>query len=319
MRSSNISVQCRLFPKLLTVRELTARNLGKALGNGFFRLDIGRFRLKIRSDIPLFSVAVGTLYAAHSCSLDGGEYDLDIAISPPNWLRRYAGRNVVFELSGERPFLPVDVSHAHALFEWGLNWAIGSYAHNYLILHSAVLETQGAGVLLSAVSGSGKSTLAAELALSGWRLLSDELALLDENFELIPCTRPVSLKNSSIDLISRRYPEAVFGPLARNTHKGSIAHLPAPATSVQRGNEGATPRLIVFPKWTAGASLRVSAVGQGEAAMRLIDQSFNYSTLGKSGFERLAGMVGLAEAWEIEYSSLDDARDALAELVEQHG
>ena len=304
---------------MLTVGELTARELDEALRCGCFRLEIGRFRLKIRSDIPLFSVALGTLYAAHSCTLDGGEYDLDIAISSPNWLRRHVGRNVVFELSGERPFLPVDAGHAHALFEWGLNWAIGSYAHNYLILHSAVLETQGIGVLLSAVSGSGKSTLAAELALSGWRLLSDELALLDENLELVPCTRPVSLKNSSIDLISHRYPEAVFGPLARNTHKGSIAHLPAPETSVQRGIDTAMPRLIVFPKWRDGASLRVSAVGQGEAAMRLIDQSFNYSTLGKPGFERLAGMVDLAEAWEIEYSSLDDARDALTELVEQHG
>ena len=269
---------------------------------GRFRLDIGRLRVKIKSRIPHFPLVFRTLYGRHSCAVNGGEYDFDICIAPPNWLRRHIARNVVFELSGERPFLPVDAGHAHALFEWGLNWTIGSFAHNYLILHSAVLETRGAGVLLSAVSGSGKSTLAAELALSGWRLLSDELALLDGKLELIPCVRPVSLKNSSIDLIHSRHPEAVFGPLARNTHKGSIAHLPAPGDSIRRGSESATPRLIVFPKWTDGASLRMRSVGQGQAAMRLIDQSFNYSTLGASGFERLAGLVSSAEAWEIEYS-----------------
>lgn len=300
---------------MLTVQKLADRDLGEALRYGDFRLDIGRLRIKVKSDSPVFLTALRSLYAQHSCAVDGGEYDFDIAISAPNWFRRHLARNIVFELSGERPFLPVATGHAHALFEWGLNWVIGSYAHNYLILHSAVLETQGAGVLLSAVSGSGKSTLAAELALSGWRLLSDELALLDENIELVPCTRPVSLKNASIDLIRHRYPEALFGPLAMNTHKGSIAHLPAPTKSIELGSECAVPRLIIFPKWKDGASLRVSAVGQGEAAMRLIDQSFNYSILGASGFERLTELVTRAEAWEIEYSSLDEAKDALTELV----
>ncbi|MBL8433042.1 MAG: HprK-related kinase A, partial [Dechloromonas sp.] len=296
---------------MLTVQDFSGRDLDEAMRQGRFRLDIGRLRVKVTSAIPDFPQALRTLYGRHPCAVNGGEYDFDITIAPPNWLRRYLARNVVFELSGERPFLPVAAGHAHALFEWGLNWTIGSFAHNYLILHSAVLETRGAGVLLSAVSGSGKSTLAAELALSGWRLLSDELALLDENLELIPCVRPVSLKNSSIDLIQSRHPEAVFGPPATNTHKGSIAHLPAPGDSVRRGSENATPRLIVFPKWTDGASLGIRAVGQGQAVMRLIDQSFNYSTLGASGFERLAGLVRSAEAWEIEYSSLDEARDAL--------
>ena len=304
---------------MLTVEDFSGRDLGEAMRQGRFRLDIGRLRVKVKSGIPHFPVVFKTLYGRHSCAVDGGEYDFDISIVPPNWLRRHIARNVVFELSGERPFLPVDAGHAHALFEWGLNWTIGSFAHTYLILHSAVLETRGAGVLLSAVSGSGKSTLAAELALSGWRLLSDELALLDERLKLIPCVRPVSLKNSSIDLIQSRHPEAVFGPLATNTHKGSIAHLPAPSDSIRRGSESATPRLIVFPKWVDGAALRMRAVGQGQAAMRLIDQSFNYSTLGASGFQRLVGLVSSAEAWEIEYSSLDKAREALNELVEHHG
>lgn len=304
---------------MLTVQDVSGRDLGEAMRQGRFRLDIGRLRVKIKSGIPHFPVVFTTLYGRHSCGVSGGEYDFDISITPPNWLRRHIARNVVFELSGERPFLPVDAGHAHALFEWGLNWTIGSFAHNYLILHSAVLETRGAGVLFSAVSGSGKSTLAAELALSGWRLLSDELALLDERLELIPCVRPVSLKNLSIDLIQSRHPEAVFGPLATNTHKGSIAHLPAPGDSIRRGSESANPRLIVFPKWVDGAALRMRAVGQGQAAMRLIDQSFNYSTLGASGFQRLARLVSSTEAWEIEYSSLDEARDALDELVEHHG
>ncbi|PKO35789.1 MAG: HprK-related kinase A [Betaproteobacteria bacterium HGW-Betaproteobacteria-7] len=303
----------------MIVRELSPEDIRESLTSGRFRLDAGSFRVKVTSDIWGFASALQVLYADHPCNLDGGEFDYDIGVIHPNLLRRYIRHNVVFELSGERPFLPVATDHAHALFEWGFNWSIGAHAHQFLILHSAVLETGGKGVLLSATSGSGKSTLAAEMALSGWRLLSDELALIDTEGRLQPCPRPVSLKNDSIEVIRTRHPEVVLGPLARDTHKGTIGHVPAPASAVARASELAIPRLIVFPKWQAGASLSIEPVAQGRAAMRLIDQSFNYSNLGPAGFVRLADLVGTAEAWDLEYSSLDEARDALRDLAAQYG
>ena len=286
---------------------------------GDLRLRIGRFTLKISSVLPEFESALRQLYAHYPASIKGGAYDYDIDISPPSFIRRWIRRNSLFHLSGDAPFLPMEAGHSHALFEWGLNWTIGSYAHNFLILHSAVVELNGCGILLAATSGSGKSTLAAELSLQGWRLLSDELALIDENLRLVPCARPVSLKNQSIALIKARHPEAVLGPPARDTHKGTIAHLPAPQSSVARNLETATPRLIIFPKWSADAPLRLTTVGSGQAALRLIDQSFNYPILGRQGFERLANLVESAEAWELEYSSLDEARNALEQLVSEHG
>jgi HprK-related kinase A len=205
------------------------------------------------------------------------------------------------------------------LFEWGLNWAIASCLHTQLIIHSAVLERNGAGVLLSATSGRGKSTLSAELMLQGWRLLSDELALVDAALELSPLSRPISLKNNSIELIRTRYPDAIFGPLARDTHKGTIGHLRALSTSVGLNAVKVLPRLIVFPKWSASAELSVRPVDAGTAAMRLIDQAFNYSILGEEGFRRMVELVKAAEAWEIEYASLDDAAEVLGELVNELG
>lgn len=300
----------------MRLRDYSGRDIRRALRCGDFRLLIGQFSLKISSVLPEFEIALMQLYAHYPASVAGGPYDYDIDISPPSFLRRWIRRNSSFGLSGDKPFLPMEVGHSHALFEWGLNWTIGSYAHNYLILHSAVVELDGCGVLLAAVSGSGKSTLAAELSLQGWRLLSDELALIDEKLQLVPCARPVSLKNQSIEVIQTRHPSANFGPFARDTHKGTIAHLPASDASVDRNLEVAIPRIIIFPKWTSGAPLRVTPVGSGQAALRLIDQSFNYPLLGRQGFERLADLVNSAEAWEVEYASLDEARETLEQLVE---
>lgn len=303
----------------LNLATCSGANFDTALRRGLVRLDLGALRIKIRSALPEFSRTFRQLYADHPISLSGGEYDFDIGISPSSFWRYRCRRNVTFEFSGETPFQPMDVGHAHALFEWGLNWAIASYLHQYLILHSAVLEWQGCGVLLSNASGSGKSTLSAELMLQGWRLLSDELALINSNLRLLPLSRPVSLKNNAIDLIRDRHRNAVIGPLARDTHKGTIGHLKASRCSVQKNNLLAIPKLLVFPKWSSGSGLRVQPVEPGLAATRLIDQAFNYSILGAEGFRRLIALVRSTEAWEIEYSSLDDARDALEELVFERG
>lgn len=301
---------------MLRLAAVPDADLDRSLCCGAFRLMIGGVSIRIDSEISELRTGLRRIYNHYPVSIDGGRYDYDLQIRPASPLRRWFRRNAVFALSGQAPFLPMAAEHAHALFEWGLNWAIGSSMHQYLVLHSAVVEKNGKGVMLAATSGSGKSTLAAELVMRGWRLFSDELALIDgPEPTLIPFPRPVSLKNQSIELIQRRHPRAVLGPLAHDTHKGTIAHLMVPDDSVERAAEAVRPALIVFPKWSGDAELQVNPVGPGSAAMRLIDQSFNYSILGQLGFQRLADLVQSAEAWEVNYSSLDDVVDALEELI----
>lgn len=299
----------------MRLSDLSRSAVCKALKAGSLRLRIGRFNLKLDSDVSEFAEAFIKLYGEYPITIGQGVYDYDLSVRHASWLRRYVRRSVSFGLSGDHPFMPMAPDHAHALFEWGLNWTLGCEAHNYLILHSAVVEFHQRGVLLSAVSGSGKSTLAAELSLQGWRLLSDELALVDKGLNLVPCPRPVSLKNQSIEIIRQRYPDADFGPKAQDTHKGTITHLVALNDSVAAATVIATPRLIVIPKWTAGAPLKLEPLGAGQAAMHLIDQSFNYSILGQEGFDRICRLVKQAPAWKLEYSSLDEAVEILEAMV----
>lgn len=301
---------------MLRLDDVPEKELRESLRTGTFRLSIGEFLLRIDSVIPELPEGLRCMYGRYPVSVSGGPYDFDLQIRPAAYWRRWFRRNAVFSLSGQTPFLPMTAEHAHALFEWGLNWTIGSSVHQYLILHSAVVEKNGKGVMLAALSGSGKSTLTAELVNRGWRLFSDELALIDApDLRLVSFPRPVSLKNESIELIRHRHPHACFGPLARDTQKGTIAHMRAPDESVDRASEAVVPALIMFPKWMAGSDLHVTPVGAGQAALRLVDQSFNYAVLGKLGFTHLAALVESAPAWELEYSSLDEAVDVLDELI----
>lgn len=292
--------------------------IARSLQRGTFRLAIGPVILRIESGLPEIRQALCDLYAHYPASVTGGYYDYDISIEPAAFGRRWWRRNATFVVSGERPFLPMRVEHAHAMFEWGVNWLMGSSSHQFLVLHAAVLAKGSHAVLLPAASGHGKSTLAAELVMRGWRLLSDEMALIRADLQLVPLPRPISLKNQSIDLIKARHPSAIIGPKARDTLKGTVAHMRVPESSLVLAHQTATPALIVFPRWQAGSERSLTPIGQGQAALRLIAQAFNYGILGKEGFDRLCRLVRQAPAWQLDYASLDVAAATVESMLLSH-
>lgn len=80
------------------------------------------------------------------------------------------------------------------MFEWGLNWVVAQNAHQFLVIHAAVVERHGRALIFPGAPGSGKSTLCAALLSRGWRLLSDEMALISrQNGEVTPFFRVLSV------------------------------------------------------------------------------------------------------------------------------
>ena len=192
--------------------------------------------------------------------------------------------------------------------EWGLNWCVYGLCHQFLIVHAAVLERHGRALILPAPSGSGKSTLCAALLFNGWRLLSDELTLIcPATGELIPLPRPVSLKNASIDVISKLVPSVQFGSRVEETSKGVVAHFPAPASAVALAQRRALPGWVVLPKYRAGAPTVLQPMERSRALIHLAQNAFNYDIFGREGFEVLADLAGRSSCFSFEYSDLAEA------------
>ena len=300
----------------MILRDISLDQFSRSLHSRHFGYQIGPFTVRLYSDVKQVAALFYRLYADCTLAVDPPIADFHMQLERPRNLRRWYRPQVYFRADGETPFAPFALDTAFPLLEWGFNWCIATRAHQYLMLHSAVVEKNGLGVLLPAWPGSGKSTLCAALVHRGWRLLSDEFGLVKpDTTSFVPCPRSIPLKNESIGVIRRFAPQAVLGPTFPKTRKGSVAHVKPPADSVARANEAARARFVVFPQFDAGNSATLKTLAKSRAFMKLAGNSFNYKLLGESGFRTVARIIDASDCYLFPFGDLDQAIGQLDELT----
>lgn len=304
--------------RLPTVSDLSLMSLAQGLRTGEIALQTGPLWMRIRSELPSLAPYLSSVYADYPVQRRAAFADFDVALATPSNLRRWFRPQAVFSVDGLEPFEPLPLEQAPAFLEWGMNWTIASSCHQWLMLHAACLERHGRAVLLPAPSGSGKSTLCAALALRGWRLLSDEMCLIEpDTLNLVALARPINLKNASIEVIRRFAPDARWGPTTYDTAKGLVTHLRAPAASVAAMDTPAAPAWIVFPRWAAGEDASLVPRSRRQTFIEVASNAFNYSSLGALGFSTMSRLVRSCSTFDFRYSRLDEAVEVFEWLAEE--
>ena len=295
------------MPIKRSLKSLNGNEIYQQLKNDGLVLAIGPFVFCIKS--PLISIAtnIERVYGDFQLLSHDDLIDFYVTIKKPRGLRSFYKPQVYFYSNEYSPFLPLPASQAFPLLEWGMNWCIAQHAHHYLLLHSAVLEKNGKSVILPAQSGSGKSTLCALLTLNGWRLLSDEMALINlKSNQLHALARPISLKNESINVIENQPCETIFSEVVNDTNKGTISHLKPSTDSVKNVDNTALPFAIVFPKYQANEAITITSTDQATAFMSIIENSFNYSVLGETGFKAVSKLIDNTQCYTLSYSNTEE-------------
>jgi HprK-related kinase A len=301
---------------MLTVASLSRAELEARLGGPGLSVQTGPFVSRIHSPIERIAEGIAKLYGDYPLREVDGFADFHVNMRRSGGVRRWYRPQVSFDIDGLEPFEPLPQEHAFPMLEWALNWCISTRAHAYLMIHAAVVERDGFAAILPAPPGSGKSTLCAALVSRGWRLLSDELALIrPQDGLLLPVPRPISLKNRSIDVIRAFARDPVISRPVENTTKGTVAHVKAPSDSVARAHESARPAWIVFPKYEAGAATSLEPIARARAFFRVAENAFNYSPLGAVGFNTLADTIDRSAIYDFRYSELEEAIAVFASLA----
>jgi HprK-related kinase A len=299
------------------IGDLTPDQLYERLAGPGLRIAIGPFVLRLHAPIDRFVADFSFAYADFPVCGENEISDFRIRVTPASRSWPWREAQAKFSAEGASPFQRFPRRLAMPFTEWGLNWCICSHAHQFLIFHSAVVEKAGRAALLAGPSGSGKSTLCAALLARGWRLLSDELALLDPaQGHLLPIPRPVALKGTSIGLIEGLLPAPRLGRVYAATHKGRIAYMRPPTEAVERQAEPATPAWVVFPTHFDASETRLEPVRKVAGFLRLETNCFNYKALGHTAFEALGKLVEASQCYELPFAEAAVAAELVDSLAE---
>lgn len=285
------------------------------LGRQGLRIPCGPFNVSLRSKLPSLPGILHCVYGDFPVLGDNEYVDFDVDLQAPTFARRFVRRQVSFSCDGRIPFKPLPTEQAFPMLEWGLNWVISSHAYGFLVIHAAAVERDGRALILAADPGSGKSTLCAALVHQGWRLLSDELTLVDlSNGTIFPIARPISLKNASINVVKNLGEDILLSPVCHDTAKGSIAHMKPPAASVAALGVAAIPAQMVFPKFSPNATLSSEIVGPAHAFLEIARHTFNLPVLAGDGFDAIARLVDQVRVSRISYASFDQVLPEIERL-----
>lgn len=297
------------------LRQLPQAELVRRLARGALALHVGPYVYKFRSNLQNIVSGLQTLYG--DFPLAGAEefVDFDVALQCTGLSQRLRGR-AEFLFDRQSPFETIPQGQSYAFLEWGMNWCVSLHANEYLKLHAAVVARRGRGIIMPGIPGAGKSTLCAALALTGWRVLSDEHALIPpHSTQLVPLCRPVSLKNESIEVIRSFAPAAVFGPLSKETHKGVVAHIKADLTTDSHERELLPAAAMLFPRYSTTEPQGLRPRRRTESFIIAAYHSFNYSMMGEVGFHAMKTLMETVPCYDLVYRDLDWAVHTVDELA----
>ena len=301
---------------LVRIRDLSPAELSRLLRGEGLCLRIGRFVARVQSSLARVADHIAMLYRHWPLEQQNEFADFRVRLASGPGLRRFRRESCRLLVDGEQwaTFVP---RLAPAYLEWGLNWCLFRRVYQYVVIHAAAVERDGLALILPAASGSGKSTVCAALVHRGWRLLSDELALVSPETGLVhAAAKPICLKNESLAAIRRFAPAARFGPAYHTPEDNTaISHLCPPTNTLIGLDVPARPELLIFPRYTAGASTSLDPVPRGTAFMHVAQAGFNYTALGRRGFQTVGRLIDDCDSYSLVYSDLDDAIPRIDELA----
>lgn len=287
------------------------------LSHSGIRVKLGPVNVQIQTKLPQLAKQLHFLYAFFDI-VEDEIIDIHVQILPKFSIKNPFSSFIRFYVDGQSPFPPFPTDQALAALEWGINLVIAIRVNHLLMFHSAAVERNGSLALLPAWPGSGKTTLCTALIHRGYRLFSDEFGLMDPFSDFFtPIPRLMPLKNQSIGVIRRFFPEAVLGDEIHNTQKGTIAHVRPSRDHISNSNQVTKAKWIIFPKWVANAQLTLESLPQSEAFLLLASNSFNYEILGESAFKAVTRLIKNCQCYKLVYSDFDSVLAMFNKLTDE--
>lgn len=205
---------------------------------------------------------------------------------------------------------------AFGMLLWHMNQETIRRSHRFTLLHASAAERDGIAAIFPAPMESGKTTLVAGLLRAGLRYLTDEAAAIDpENLRVHPFPKALSIDPGSWDVLADLEPhvDPAVAPFAigqwqvvPDAIRPAAVAPPAPV------------RLVVAPRYSAGAATTLESLGRPEMLRLCIDSTFRFTDHGRRNFAVLAEVTRTSECFRLTVGDLRTACNLVLELFDKY-
>jgi hypothetical protein len=192
-----------------------------------------------------------------------------------------------------------------------------AYQHTpyLLVTHAAVVSDGHTTVVFPGQSGSGKSTLAASLLARGYRLFSDELAMLDANGDLVPIPLGLGLKSGSWSLLEEDFPTIVNSPEHIRRDGIRVRYLDPGTIPFTQGLDNRLATHLCFPRYQPEGPDDIVPLSPVQAFRALTEAGYQVRGLDEERVERIVTWLLGLSCFALTYSSTEKALQLLGKTI----
>lgn len=182
-----------------------------------------------------------------------------------------------------------------------------------IAFHAACLERGGRNLLISGAPGAGKTTLAARLTHSGFGYGGDDVVLITPDGQAAGVPLAPAVKSGAWGMVREFYPDLDHAEVHRRPDGKSVRYLDLP----QQASDARHPvGWIVFIRRTGGPA-NLKPLAPMEALSLIMEGSyFAGGRTDRKTFKSLVRAVASASVFELTFSDLNEANDAIVRLCD---
>lgn len=181
-----------------------------------------------------------------------------------------------------------------------------------MTVHASAITNGLKTILFSAPSGSGKTTMAALLQTQGYHLISDDFVPFDKHSQnAYPFPIAMSIKEGSMDLLTRHYPSLEEGQLHYISSEKKVRYLPIENKKMKM----IFPvKEIIFVKYDQSINFKLEKIEPLEAFKLLLEQIWVPPS--PDNVEILFEKIFQFSYYQLTYSDNSKALQAIKQLFE---
>ena len=179
--------------------------------------------------------------------------------------------------------------------------------------HASSVSKNSKSILILGHSGSGKSTLTSLLCLNGFRFISDDLVLMNENQEIYDNPMATSLKESSWKPIINHYPKLNNIEAVKISKKGNrVKYLDFHGLQ-KNHNKHFEIKDLLWVNYNSNSKNLIRLIDEKESLKRLIPETWIKNDI--DSIKNWINWFKKSESWEICYNNFDIALQKINQVI----